>query len=205
MLEENLEIIFAWIGRNDSRAHILFQKGIERNSASKHIDSLPFSLAEEIYKLYGCRNGMSPGSFESFPFLGMDFYSLDNAVQAYFELIKEVESGTIEDFHENLFPIFRLYDDGYFFTLGRSEPDEESPIFCYDFGNWDNLRPVLMYESLGKMIQTLAECCEHNIYSLSFNEYGCELECDEDEFEAIRIRNNPTIQLPNSITPTDIL
>lgn len=196
-LTNALEKIQSWIQNNEERNYIFLNSGLDFNEIEAKINLLPFQLSQEVQQLYNWHNGMSEGSHESFAFVGMDFYDLERSIEAYHELISE----EIEELKSCLFPILRLNDNGYYFSLSKKIREDNSPIFCFDFGDSDRFKPVLMYRSLTTMMLTIAESCETNIYRWIRSEYGQYLEWDLEEFENIRLKYNPEIQFENDIQP----
>lgn len=74
-----LERIERWAQCNDLDFTALLQPGLPRQEAQARTGSLPFGLAEEVYELYGWRNGQKGGAFRlgllrspSYPFLPLE-------------------------------------------------------------------------------------------------------------------------------------
>ncbi|NEO83027.1 MAG: hypothetical protein F6J87_02025 [Spirulina sp. SIO3F2] len=181
-LQRNLDRIVSWIESNDPRDDIYFEPGISRSESQRIFKDLPFSIADEILELYAWRNGMSHSSYA---FLGMDFYSASKMLYMRSQLLEE-PTHELDD----LCPIFALGDYVYVFTLGATFQKDTAPIFFFDL---EDKSLVLAYESLTKMISTLTQCCDRNVFSLTQNKDGAWIEFDKERFEEIRTINNPNI------------
>jgi hypothetical protein len=102
---------------------------------------------------------------------GHDFHNLDFEIKNYFYTI-EYQKKHADSFkrfpaeHTRTPQWFSLlgHDKQDYFIIGEQEQKQTSPVFCFDYGDWDDFRPKLKYSSLTSMMLTIAECYETGAY-----------------------------------------
>lgn len=162
-ITEALQRIEVWL-QNHMPAHAAqLRFGLTRDEIEKQVQNLPFSLPEEVYKLYQWHDG----SVEQFLFLNYDFFSLKDAIEAYHQWWIEI----FYDKHESAYffykslPIFELWSDCGVFLSVVCNNYQNYPIRMLDVEYRDYF---IRYHSLKDLILHLADWYES-------------AECDEDE------------------------
>ncbi|MFB8796566.1 MAG: SMI1/KNR4 family protein [Microcoleus sp.] len=171
-LTNALKRILKWIKTNDSHRASIWQTGLSLSEIEERVKVLPFCLPQEVYELYKWRNGFIPGTRGWMQgFGGHDFYNLDFVIKNYFNQIEYCKTCAVLDNNPSSEPLrnpqwFSLlgHDKRDYFVIGEQEQKQESPVFCFDYGDWDDFRPKLKYSSLTSMMLTIAECYETGAY-----------------------------------------
>jgi cell wall assembly regulator SMI1 len=208
VLIEALERILAWLLTNQPSYALALQPGLTYDQIQEKIKGLPFKLPTEVIELYQWRNGTKDSDQHTARFFpGFTFNSLDQALIHYNELIDfSVKSGRIlcfdpiskDSWEENIepsdryntiwFPMFACENKDYYLAIGNENQEVSTAILNFSIEDPDTYPK---YESLTKMMLTIAECYEENIYHLL--EFGIGVNNEEQE-ESIRLKYNPTLE-----------
>ena len=207
LLIESLERILAWLSINQPSSVSALQSGLTYSQIQEKTKDLPFKLPTEVIELYQWRNGTQDSELDTARFFpAFTFDSLERALINYNELIDfAVKSGQILIFNpttnmsweDNIdpndrydpkwFPLFNFQNEDYYLAIG-SEKEEVSSVIM-DFSIQDPTT-YPKYESLTKMMLTIAECYEAGVYYS--DEFG--LGNSEEIEESIHLKYNPTIE-----------
>lgn len=171
-LTNALERILYWMQKHDPYRISILEPGLTLLEIEEKVRILPFRLPQEFYELYQWRNGIIPGTRGwSQGFGGRDFSSLDSLIKQYFDSIDYSIKCAVLDKNSSSVSIrnpqwFSLlgYDKQDYFIIGEQEQKQASPVFCFDYGDWNDFRPKLKYSSLTSMMLTIAECYETGAY-----------------------------------------
>jgi cell wall assembly regulator SMI1 len=195
-LTDAIERLYRYFQDDFEQGNIILKPGISQTEIEKVTTSLNLHLPQEIRELYFWANGDYVGGEKAFA--GLQFLSLQEASETYHKTLREAKKQALifgRDasetwWNQRWFPIFGM-EEGYYFIITSEEQTKASPVFCYDYKDWDNLRPKYKYTNLLSMIQTIAECYETGAYRLIEGEYGKYFEEDFETIEAIRLKYNP--------------
>jgi len=194
-----LERILKGMQKYDVQIASVLQPGLSFGVIEEKVKVLPFRLPQEFYEIYQWRNGFKPGTSKVFSsWGGHDFFDLDRLIKDYFYKIEYDKKNA--DFSKS-FPAehprasqwFSLFghDKQDYFIIGEQEKKQESPVFCFDYGDWDDFRPKLKYSSLTSMMLTIAECYETGVYYNVEGKYGKVFGMNYQAAESIRKKYNP--------------
>ncbi|HEU4554193.1 MAG TPA: SMI1/KNR4 family protein [Chitinophaga sp.] len=145
----------------------LLQPGIDRN----HVDELlgrneiDIALAEEVYTLYGWRNGASShelhGNIELFG--GGIFFPLQLGLESY-------EYYAIQKNHwpKGLFPLFETGGGEYYLIDCREDAVSYGMLYFFSYAN-PYINGIITYcDSLENLIKATIECYNKHLYPKSF-------------------------------------
>jgi hypothetical protein len=190
-LTDALNRIMAWIERHYPDAATGFQPGLTYATIAEKLSTLPYHVPQEVYELYGWRNGDSneKGIFECLYML-----DLDRAC----EYSKSINDGYVEMREQNGEPayLFCMFDLDFrsFAVEGCETVVDTTHVFHVD----DVAQVRFAFTSLTSMMLTIAECYEAGIYMVNedaANSFHLEM-IDEDKFEEICRKYNPGIVKP---------
>ena len=197
-LTDALERILDFMQQYPTPQDIFLQPGISRTKIEELTNVLPFSLPHELYELYSWRNGDSSGRGR---IAELEFLPIEKAINKYLSTLKDARASAVRSgrdpsetsWNSHWFPIFYVdsIEQGDYFILLNEEPQETSPVFCYDYKDWENLEPKFKYTSLTNMMLTIAEYYETGAYYLVEGESQYYLEKDDEKVETIRRKYNP--------------
>lgn len=199
VLTNALERILKGMQKYDARIAYLLQPGLNYLEIEEKVRVIPFRLPQEFYELYQWRNGFIPGTKEAFSSLGgHDFFSLDWLIKEYFHRLEDLNkhANFYEKFsHEYIrtpqWFSFLGHDKQDYFIIGEQEQKQESPVYCFDYGDIYDFRPKLKYSSLTSMMLTIAECYETGVYYNVEVKYGKLFGMNYPASESIRKKYNP--------------
>ncbi|MCC3415948.1 MULTISPECIES: SMI1/KNR4 family protein [unclassified Microcoleus] len=170
-LTNALERILKWMQKHDPQIATIWQAELSLSEIEEKVRLLPFRLPQEVYELYQWRNGfIQRAQGWSQGWGGHDSYNLDFLIKNYFDSInysEECVAFANNSSSESLrnpqwFSLFG-HDKQDYFIIGEQKK-QVSPVFCFDYGDWDDFRPKLKYSSLTSMMPTIAECYETGAY-----------------------------------------
>ncbi|MCC3607784.1 MAG: hypothetical protein JGK24_32305 [Microcoleus sp. PH2017_29_MFU_D_A] len=201
VLTNALERILKGMQKNDPQIASLLQPGLKFWEIEEKLRVLPFRLPQDFYGFYQWKNGFISTSKKRFSsFGGHDFFDLNWLIKNYFFTIEDEKKNA--DFSKR-FPAehprtpqwFSLlgHDKQDYFIIGEQEQKQTSPVFCFDYGNWDDFRPKLKYSCLTSMMLTIAECYETGAY-YDYKVEGRDTTCFGMNYpaaESIRKKYNP--------------
>jgi len=208
VLIEAANRILSWLMVNKNSYALALQAGLSYSEIQEKTKNLPFKLPMEVIELYQWRNGTKDSEqYTARFFPAFTFNSLDQALIHYKELIDfSEESGQIskydpvtndsweetidpsEIYNPMWFPIFTFKNQWHsYLAIGGENEDATSVIL--DFSIEDST-PYPKYESLTKMLLTIAECYEVGAY------YSGEISIrsNSDQAKSIRVKYNPTLE-----------
>jgi hypothetical protein len=180
-LTSALNRILSWLEEHSPNSALGFQPGLSSNAINSKLSILPFCVSQEVYELYGWRNGDK--SYSSvFGYLWM--LSLDRACEfSGFINNEDLLEMREQDEPKYLLPLFD-FDGEYFAVQGGDVLTDAAPIFhisdCFD------LTPAFI--NLTKMMMAIAECYETGVYEVQ--EHGLKV-VDKAKFGEIRRKYNP--------------
>ncbi len=180
-LTSALNRIMSWFEEYSPTSTLGFQPSLLLNEIETKLNTLPFFVSQEVYELYGWRNGDESYSL-IFGYLWM--LNLEGACEStefvnHEDLLEMREQGE----PKYLLPLFE-FDGEYFAVQGGDVLVDAATVFhvsdCYD------LTPAFI--NLTKMMMTIAEFYETGVYEVT--ESGVEV-VDEHRFGEIRRKYNP--------------
>ncbi len=160
ILTDSLNQIKTWLETNFPLAAESITPGLTLSEIQSKIETLPFSLANEVYELYQWSRGHSLDTqtiytdiFE--PYEGMSLCNLESGIEVFPRFEHENEICAVNYIGKPLFPVFKT-DGSYLCVVGDWEDKQSSPIIFVS----DVKEITHKYISLTSMILTYAECCE---------------------------------------------
>ena len=204
-LIDTLAIILHWIETNETDGPCLLP-GLTIQDIHKKASSFPFIFPREVQELYQWRNGLNLDRKAVSQTLGfMNFFPLEKAVKEYHNNIAQFRQYGII-WYRQWFPIFQT-DTTCLFVSCSKQQEKSSPIFCYDFKDYNDIRPNAMYCNLASMMRTIAECWNTGAYYMTESPYvpgSYAMEYNFDKTEEIRLKYNPNVEeLRDSLIPED--
>jgi len=195
-LTNALERLTCYFHNYFEQGEIILNSGITISQIEEITKCLPFHLPQEIYELYSGRNGDSFAGYKAFG--GLYFLSLEEAVENYCNTLNEAKKQAIASGRDSSetwwnkfwFPIFNI-EEGCYFIIGSEDPKKYSPVFSYNYKDWDDIIPKYKYTNLANMIKTIVECYQTGAYQFIEGEYGQYIEKDYEKEESIRLKYNP--------------
>jgi hypothetical protein len=190
-LTNALNRIQTWLTNNYPIATEIITPGLNQEEIQTIIETLPFSLPQEVYELYQWSRGHDENSLTTYtsifdPYEGMSHSSLERAIELQSILEdEEFEGFTLKYIGKPLFPLFE-FDGAYLCTIGDWEDENSSPIIFVSDINEITSR----YTSLTSMILTIAESFESGVFCLCEERYQ---EWNTESFSPIYINYNSDI------------
>jgi hypothetical protein len=187
LLTNALNQIRAWVETNYPLGIQHLPPGLNRFQIEALIQSLPFSLPDEIFELYQWSAGNNEDSLTNHafffdPYEGMALCSLERAIALSSTFDDEFDEVAVKYLDQPLFPIFEI--EGSFLCL-VGNLDTSPVIFVSDISEI-----TIRYESLTTMMLTLAECATSGVISLGNQGY---LVYGNDKFANIYHQHNPNL------------
>ncbi len=189
-LKSLLSKLYQVLLKKESILPKLLQEPISRKEIDKLIENLDIVISEDVYELFGWKNGIRTsddyfiGQLWIFPLGG--FFPIEDSIERY-----NYYAGKDGYWSKSMFLLFES-GGGEMYLL---ECDENSPnygiIFKHSIGAIDYDVIITAYDSLSALIRTVIECYEKDIYFLSTT--GVESNFDL-ELEVAK-RNNPNSEL----------
>jgi hypothetical protein len=175
---------------------IILNPGITKIQIAEITNGLPFHLPQEIYELYSWRNGDYFAGYKVFG--GLYFQPLEEAIESYWKTIQAAKKQALASSRDSSetwwnkfwFSIFNI-EEGCYFIKGNEKQKQSSPVFLYDYKDWDDIRPKYKYNNLANMIRTIAESYKTGAYQFFEGEYGQYIVKDYEKEESIRLKYNP--------------
>jgi hypothetical protein len=154
-ITEALQRIEAWLQNHMPNRAAELKPGLTRDEIDELVKDLPFSLPEEVYELYQWHDG----SVDRFVFVNYNFFSLNDAIEAYYEWWAGIFSDKDEEayFFEKSFPIFELWSDCGVILSVVCEDSNNYPVRMLDV-EYDDY--FVRYRSLKNLILHLADWYE---------------------------------------------
>lgn len=190
ILTDSLNRIQVWLRNNYPAVAESVTPGLASEEIQEIIQTLPFSLPEEICELYQWSRGHTEENRRNYthifdPYEGMALCSLERAIEIYPSFEDEFEECARKYIGKPLFPIFE-FDGSYLCVVGDWEEDAKTPIiFVSEINEIHN-----KYTSLTSMILTIAECFENG--GISFKENGHRI-WNEEIFSSFYLKNNSNL------------
>lgn len=185
ILTDSLNRIKVWLQNNYPAVAKNINSGLTLEAIQAIIQTLPFSLPQEIYELYQWSQGHSEDNENNYApmFFGMTLCSLERAIRIFPTFEDEFEECARRYIGKSLFPIFQFDNSIFLCVVGDWNDKHSSPIIFVSEINEINHK----YNSLSAMMLTLAECLETDV--ISFRENGQWI-CNEEKFSPISIKHN---------------
>ena len=204
-LTDALALILHWMEMNETDGPCLLS-GLTIQDINKKASDFPFIFPREVQELYQWRNGLNLERKVVSQTLGfMSFFPLEKAVTEYRTNVEQFRTYGII-WYRQWFPIFQA-DTTWLFISGSKQQEDSSPIFCYDFKDYNDIRPNVMYCNLVSMMRTIAECWSTGAYYMTESPHvpgSYAMEYDVDQTEEIRLKFNPNLEdLRDSLIPED--
>jgi len=155
------------------------QPGITRNFITQKLNNSVIQLPDEVFDLYGWKNGTkidyiesrNPGELSLFP-LGI-FAPFDLSLDEYL-------SYTLGGYwNKNLFPLFGSGGGDYHLIDSEKSSHTNSMIYFYSPTNVDFEGTITKFDSLEALIMTLIECYKSKVYS-PINESFLEVDFEKE-------------------------
>lgn len=167
----------------------LLQEGLDHQDIENSVALLPMSLPEEVYRLYEWRNGTRRHERRPMKHLyffpGFYFLSLDEAVTSYQLFANDSR------WNSSWFPLFANGGGDFYAAVGTAERQQSSEIIGFMLDLPDD-EQVAEYESLEKMLLTMATCYDEEVFYVQSDGY---LDADDRRRSQIAKRLNPNIPL----------
>ncbi|WP_019499532.1 SMI1/KNR4 family protein [Pseudanabaena sp. PCC 6802] len=161
-LINSLDRIISWMTINEPERAKIFNPGITRIQIDQMASAIPFYLPEEVYCLYQWHNGFDQGSLFQFDgFGGLDFFSLEEAIQEYNGLFMRLKREGL--WGDKWLAIFDRDPITYFIVCGVDR-FLSSPVYTFDHKEWGYCPFQQKYDNLTAMMQTFADCYEMNAF-----------------------------------------
>jgi hypothetical protein len=183
---EHLDRILAHLRRLDRPSADLLQRALTPAEIEALAAELPFSLTEEVERLYQWRNGTKaePGDtlddLHFFP--GFYFLSLEEAIESY------AEKEDAEQWHKGWFPLFANGAGDFYVVPCKRKKVASTEVIGFLHGEPEQ---IAEYESLETMTETLEACFREGVFYVDEDET---LEMDDDRHAEIAHRYNPRIE-----------
>ncbi|MEL6442381.1 MAG: hypothetical protein AAFQ80_24435 [Cyanobacteria bacterium J06621_8] len=177
-----LDRIIDWLEKYSPISAMGFQSGLSTEVIEQKLSKLPYSVPQEVYELYGWRNG---DKLDNSIFGYLWLLDLDSACRSseYVNQKELLECRREAGEPQYLMPLFE-FDGEYFAVQGDAKLMYSAPIFHVS----DGYEVSLAFISLTGMMLAIAECYEIGIYALTRNGLGV---IDPVGFGAIRRKYNP--------------
>ncbi len=194
-LTEELEFIWDWLENlnpDPERYNFnLYSPGLSHEQIAHLSRRLPFELPDELFQLYGWRNGVDHSNdhpsysrkYLGDPFLftnpvpggssSLEFYSLQDAIYMYSKLKRNprfhrgLNSPFLREdlqsgfWNKGLFPIA-----GFEFVEHLYADISQNPAPVIQVDRDGPFNPDRTYKSLNTLIYTIAECCRMSVYHI---------------------------------------
>jgi hypothetical protein len=186
-LTNALDRIKTWLTNNCPLLAESITPGLNPQEIQAIIETIPFSLPQEIRELYQWSRGHNEETLTNYAhvFYGMNLCSLDRAIKIFPTFDDEFEECSRKYMRKQLFPIFSL-ENIFLCVIGDWDEHYSSPIiFVSDINDITH-----RYVDLTNMMLTLAECFEESVFA--FNEDGS-WDYDVYKFSPIYIKYNAKI------------
>ncbi len=186
-----LERIRAWWMQHDPRVAEALLPGLDSRAITEKTSRLPFRLPEEVYALYGWRNGT--GSDLAQPFIWYhDFMSLDRAVAEH-ERMTALSGFPLMRWPAQWFPLFG-FEGEHYFIQGHTQKRKALPVA---FAFLEEPLATVCYRNLTTMMLTVAECLESGAVFLdpTTRSMGEKL----PQIRAIHHKHNPGLPFPYAV------
>ncbi|ELS31342.1 MULTISPECIES: SMI1/KNR4 family protein [Pseudanabaena] len=175
----------------------LLQFGVKESAFDLILRNRSVLLPDEVKDLYRWSNGTYNTNNRLFP--GISFMSLQEALFQYSSKLRNAEESAIHAgrqadrtwWKRYWFPIFFRDEGDYFILINNKSNKSPSPVFLYNYSDWNDIRPKYMYTSLTSMIRTIVECYETGAYYIVEQNGEMFHECDPEKEETIRLKHNP--------------
>ncbi len=177
-LQQTLQAIEAWHQEHHPRSAEAFEPPIKPEKLAKLAAELPFELPSELTKLYAWHNGQSQNA----PFFNaFTFFPFEEALEEYALALENAQEQGLE-WKASWFPIFGYMGD--YFLLECAPESPPAPVYMY----LSHVEGVpRWYESLEKMLLTIAACYQSGAYSYDDDDIFVE---DFEKAEGIRLKFN---------------
>lgn len=176
--QQSLKAIEAWHQEHHPRSAQALQPPIKPEKLNQLAAELPFELPSELVKLYSWHNGQSHNApfFNSFT-----FFPFEEALEEYALALENAQEQGLE-WKVSWLPIFGYMGD--YFMLDCAPENPPAPVYMY-LSHVEGI--PCWYESLEKMLLTLAACFQSGAYSYDEDQIFVE---DFEKAEALRQKFN---------------
>lgn len=162
-LKDQLNILLQVLKKNNSPVIDMLQGPISRGDIDLLIGKLNINLPNEVYELFGWRNGVRTpeeyflGQTWMFPLGG--FFPIQNAIEQY-----NYYAGKDEYWKESMFLLFESGGGEMYLIECNKESSQYGMIFKHSDGAIDYEVIISAYDSLQNLITTIIQCYKKGAY-----------------------------------------
>jgi hypothetical protein len=204
LLTDKLDYILSWLESIKPEAATcsfdVYNPGLTQQQIDEHVESLSFTLSQEVYDLYQWRNGINynrPNNergLDAFLFPNqfsrgnvIDFCGLEQSIDCYLlqcEVSQEDAGDGFEYWNDKWFPLASRDGKDILYVIGDIDP---SPVYLWQC---EFSEPARVYKNLTNLVSVIAECCDNHVYKLYTYQYGEEttwsVSLDEEKLDLER-------------------